>query len=250
MSEFFFSNLSWQIRPGPCITENYFMITTIAKGINYLFGSYLQKKNLFISNSLDYLKRERKLDKKYLDYFRLSSLELISYEIKNKNLEGNVAELGVYKGKFAKYINQYFPDRTLYLFDTFEGFKTPDIEKEKQNNFSTGDQNFSDTSVEAVLSLMPNPGKCKAYKGFFPDTAKDVNDQFVFVSLDTDLYAPLYAGLQFFYPKLVQGGYIFVHDFNNDSYKGARKAVEDFCSEQRINFLPLPDSGGSAVIMK
>ena len=70
------------------------------------------------------------------------------------------------------------------------------------------------------------------------------------MSLDADLYEPIYNGLQFFYPKLVRGGYIFVHDFNNDSYKGSRKAVEQFCSEQEINFVPIPDAGGSAVICK
>jgi O-methyltransferase len=133
---------------------------------------------------------------------RLSALELISFEIKNKQLAGNVAELGVYKGKFARYINQYFSDRTLYLFDTFEGFNEADVSKEKKEGFSSEEQNFSDTSVESVLQQMPFPEKCKPYKGFFPASAKGVDDQFVFVSLDADLYDPLYAGLQFFYPKL------------------------------------------------
>ncbi len=95
------------------------MIKTLAKGVNYLLGSVLQKKRVFIGSSLDYLHRERRLDKNYFDYVRLSALELISFRIKNKQLVGNVAELGVYKGKFARYINQYFSDRTLYLFDTF-----------------------------------------------------------------------------------------------------------------------------------
>ena len=226
------------------------MITSLAKGINFLFGGSLKKKKLFIGASLNYLQRERVLDKNYLDYVRLSSLELVSFEINNKKLEGNVAELGVYKGKFARYINQYFPGRTLYLFDTFEGFNKADVEKEKENNFSSGEQNFSDTSVESVLKLMPYPDQCKPFKGFFPESAKEVNDKFVFVSLDADLYDPLYEGLRFFYPKLVHGGYIFIHDFNNDGYKGARKAVEIFCEEQNINYMPLPDSGGSVVILK
>jgi O-methyltransferase len=226
------------------------MIKTLAKGVNYLLGNVLQKKRVFIGSSLDYLHRERSLDKNYFDYVRLSALELISFEVRNKQLAGNVAELGVYKGKFARYINQYFSDRTFYLFDTFEGFNEADVSKDKKEGFSSGEQSFSDTSVEAVMQQMPFPEKCKPHKGFFPASAKGVDDQFVFVSLDADLYDPLYAGLQFFYPKLVQGGYIFVHDFNNDNYKGARKAVETFCREQGINFFPLPDSGGSAVIMK
>jgi len=226
------------------------MLSTIAKGINFVLGKTLKKRKVFLSSSLGYLDRESVIDKNYFDYIRLSSLELISYEINKNNLPGSVAELGVYKGKFARYINQYFPDRSLYLFDTFEGFDKRDLAVEKNQNFSTGSQDFSNTTVEAVLGIMPSPEKCIIKKGFFPESAKDVEDHFVFVSLDTDLYDPIYSGLQFFYPRLVNGGYIFIHDFNNDLYKGARKAVEQFCKERQIGFFPLPDFAGTAVITK
>lgn len=226
------------------------MINILAKGTNFLIGKTLQRKNIIITSSLGYLNRKREIDKNYFDYVRLATLELISNEINKKNLQGNTAELGVYKGKFARYINQYFPDRSLYLFDTFEGFDKRDVISENQNEFSTGEQDFSDTSVTSVLKLMPFPQKCIPVKGFFPESAKNIDDGFVFVSLDADLYEPIYNGLQFFYPKLVPGGYIFIHDFNNDNYKGARKAVEQFCFEQKINFMPIPDFGGSAVIIK
>ena len=225
-------------------------MSDLVKGINFLFGKAYHKKNIFIGNSLSFLQRKRQIDKNYFDYIRLATLELVSYEISKRNLQGSVAELGVYKGKFARYINQYFPDRSLYLFDTFEGFDKRDLKSEKENEFSTGDQDFSDTSIESVLKLMPHPKKCIPIKGFFPESAKSLNDTFVFVSIDADLYEPIYNGLVFFYPRLVTGGYIFIHDFNNDNYKGSRKAVEQFCKEQSINCLPLPDSGGSAIIIK
>jgi O-methyltransferase len=226
------------------------MIKFFAKGANFLLGNILHKKNIFVTGSLDYLHRSRTIDKNYFDYIRLSTLELLSHEITRRNLIGNVAELGVYKGKFAKYINACFPKRSFYLFDTFEGFDSRDVTSEKKQNLSAGSQDFSDTSIEGVLKLMPFPEKCIPIKGFFPESAKNIDDSFVFVSLDADLYEPIYNGLRFFYPKLVNGGYIFIHDFNNDNYKGARKAVEQFCDEERINFLPLPDSGGSAAILK
>jgi O-methyltransferase len=226
------------------------LIKILGKGSNYLFGKWLLKNHVIVSDSLEYLQRERKIDNNYFDYIRLATLELVSYEIRNKKLAGNVAELGVYKGKFAKYINGYFPDRKLYLFDTFAGFDKRDIESEKAKNLSGGEQDFSDTSLEAVLKQMPQPQNCIPVKGFFPESAARIHDSFVFVSLDTDLYEPLYQGLLFFYPRLVPGGYIFIHDFNNDAYPGSRSAVEQFCSEQKINFLPIPDVGGSAIIIK
>jgi len=226
------------------------MIKFLAKGANFILGKALQKERTIIAGSLQYLQRSRTIDPNYFDHVRLSTLELISYEISKKNLKGNVAELGVYKGKFARYINQYFPERTCYLFDTFEGFDNRDVASEQQKNFSSGAQDFSDTSVKGVMNLMPFPSKCVPVKGFFPDSAKGIDDVFVFVSLDADLYDPIYAGLNFFYPLLVKGGYIFIHDFNNDGYKGARKAVEQFCAEQGLNYLPIPDAAGSAVILK
>ena len=226
------------------------MLRLFARGINFLLGKNLKKRKIFISSSLDYLQRPRKTDTNYFDYIRLSSLELISYEINKKNLKGSVAELGVYKGKFARYINLYFKDRSLYLFDTFEGFTAKDIDEEKKKGFSSGLQDFTNTSVASVLEIMPFPGKCIPVKGFFPDSAKDIQEQFVFVSIDADLYEPVYEGLKFFYKNLVKGGYIFIHDFNNDNYKGARKAVEQFCEEKNICFIPLPDSAGSAIIAK
>jgi O-methyltransferase len=226
------------------------LIRIFGKATNFLFGKLLLKNHVFVSDSLVYLQRERVMDLNYFDYVRLAALELVSYEIMKKDLRGNVAELGVYKGKFARYINQYFPGRKLYLFDTFAGFDKRDTDLEKRKQFSGGDQDFSDTSLELVLKQMPDPENCIPVKGFFPESARDIDDRFVFVSLDADLFEPLYKGLQFFYPKLAAGGYIFIHDFNNDAYKGARKAVEQFSQEQNISYLPIPDLGGSAIIMK
>lgn len=226
------------------------MIKILVQGINFLFGNYLKKKKYFFGKSLEFLSRKRVIDRNYLDYIRLSTLELASHEINNKKIPGNVAELGVYRGKFARYINGYFPDRILYLFDTFEGFDSRDKIVDIKNDFSSGEQDFSNTSVEKVMSLMPYPQQCKVMKGFFPESAENLVDTFAFVSIDTDLYEPIYNGLCYFFPKMAAGGFIFVHDFNNESYKGTRNAVENFCREYNARYVPIPDSGGSVIIPK
>jgi O-methyltransferase len=172
-------------------------------------------------------------------------------EITYNSVKGNVAELGVYKGEFAKELNSLFTRRSLYLFDTFEGFSTKDIETEKNNKFSgAAQEHFSDTNVSLVLSKMKYPERCIVRKGYFPETTGGIDDTFCFVNIDTDLYLPVLNGLEFFYPKLEKGGYIFVHDFNNDIYKGARQAVIKFCGENNIGYVPLTDSGGTVVITK
>ena len=222
----------------------------LVQAFNYLLGAMFNSQKTYINVSLSYLKRNRKIDRNYMDYIRLSTLELVADEINSKNLEGNVAELGVYKGKFARYINQYFPERNFYLFDTFEGFDDKDTGTEIKNSFSSGNQDFSNTSTEEVLGRMPYRSKCIIKKGYFPGTAAGLNENFVFVSIDTDLYDPIYNGLAFFYPRLVKGGYIFIHDYNNDDYKGAKQAVERFCTENNISKVPIPDSAGTAIIVK
>ncbi|MEP7264456.1 MAG: TylF/MycF/NovP-related O-methyltransferase [Bacteroidota bacterium] len=215
-----------------------------------VLSSFLSKKNVFLINSLPYLKRNRRIPLNRFDFVRYSTLELCAEEIYAGNVMGSVAELGVYKGEFAKELNLVFPDRSLYLFDTFEGFSKNDIDTEIQNNFSSGKQDFSDTSVEIVLSKMKFRDKCIVKKGFFPGSAEGVNDTFCFVSIDADLYDPIYSGLNYFFPRLQPGGFIFVHDFNNEEYKGAREAVLKFCSESKSTYVPITDVGGTAVIRK
>lgn len=213
------------------------------------FSRVLSRKKIYLIKSLSFKSKRHPLPVNF-DYVRYATLGLCHEEIVNNSVPGSVAELGVYKGEFAKRLNFLFSDRPLYLFDTFEGFNKKDIEIEKSNNFSAGNQDFSDTSVEFVLGKMKYPKNCVIKKGFFPDTAKDVSATFCFVSLDADLYEPVLNGLDFFYPKLEKGGFIFVHDFNNDAYKGARQAVIKYCKENNIGYVPLPDSGGTVVITK
>lgn len=157
-----------------------------------------------------------------------------------QKLEGNVAECGVFRGEFAYYINKYFPEKKLYLFDSFEGFGKSDIEIERKHGkegFLEGKYNhvgmFSDTSEQLVLNKVPHPERCILKKGFFPETAKDVQDKFCFVMLDMDLYQPMLAGLHFFYDKMVSGGVILLHDYFERKLPGVKEAVEKFEMEKQ-----------------
>jgi O-methyltransferase len=184
------------------------------------------------------------------DYVRYSSLELVAQEINNNGLKGNVAEVGVFRGEFARHINTAFPDRKLYLFDTFEGFNDADVRVEEKNKYTKNMDDFSNTSIDLVLNKMKYKDNVIIKQGYFPETAKGIKDTFAFVSIDTDLYEPIYNGLKFFYPRLSKGGYIFIHDYNNENYSGAKVAVRKFCKENKIPYFPLSDAAGSAVILK
>lgn len=183
------------------------------------------------------------------DNIRFLQMGLLAREIQAKKLEGSVAELGVHRGNFSRYIRKAFPKRKYYLFDTFEGF---DKEQARHDTevYNSQCHDFSNTSVELVLQTIGDVEDCIVKKGFFPDTAADVDDRFVFVSVDVDLYQPTRDSLEFFYPRLVKGGALLVHDYGSRNYPGCGDAVREFCTKNDITFIPVPDAIVSALIVK
>jgi len=182
---------------------------------------------------------------------RLAALKMVAAEVHERKVGGGLAELGVYRGEFAAEMNRLFPDRTLYLFDTFTGFDPRDVAVEGEGNYSRAAVgNFADTSVEAVRERLPFPDRAVFRVGYFPETAGDMDETFAVVSLDADLYKPLYDGLCHFYPRMERGGYIIIHDYNNSRFTGARHAVRRFCEENGVFVVPLSDLHGTGIIVK
>lgn len=184
---------------------------------------------------------------------RSATLHRMADRLILQQVPGDTAELGVYKGDLAWQLNALFPDRTIHLFDTFEGFDARDVREEAKQGFSRAREgDFADTSLEAVRNRLPYPENALFHKGFFPRTAAGLeNCGFALVSLDADLYAPILAGLEFFYPRLSPGGMILLHDYNNRRFRGASKAVEDYeKAHGPLPLVPLCDLHGTAVIIK
>jgi O-methyltransferase len=220
-----------------------------------LLRKLLERRQRVLTSAMLQLGRPRRLNvfqNAYTnEYIRLSSLDLIADEIKVRQVPGAVAELGVYKGHFAAAINTVFPDRTLYLFDTFTGFSTEEELRDQANHGLAYQRDFSDTSPEGVLRRMPHADRCVVRQGLFPETAQSLESEtFCFASIDTDLYDPIVSGLEFFYERLNPGGYLFVHDYNNSLYPGAKKAVVDFSTRRRVAYVPLTDMYGTAIFAK
>lgn len=190
-------------------------------------------------------------DFKYYQDVRVAALRLIAQEIKARNVEGEMAELGVFRGEFSAVMNELFPDKELYLFDTLEGFDEKDLKVEEQfGNSGMVHRDFSDTSIDLVTSKMSYPDKVHFYKGYFPDTYPHNMPRLALVSLDPDLYEPVYQGLKRFYPLLNSGGVILIHDYNSMQFPGVKKAVNKYAKEEGIYVVPLMDMHGTAVIVK
>lgn len=211
----------------------------------------------------------RKEFDKYKDYTRYRTFELIADEIRKKYSPDElsnfcIAEAGVYKGEFAWIINEKFPECEMYLYDTFEGFDKNDLTNEVNHSY-TEERNIksyveyygnpaesSEQRIEAVKSKLKYKGKCHIRKGYFPESAEKEKDKhWVFVSLDMDLYQPMKEGLFYFWPNMVEGGYIFAHDYNNKDFAGIKQAVLELEQEfGRIYKIPISDEGGTIILCK
>ena len=180
---------------------------------------------------------------------RIQFLKNLGEMINSNNVSGETAEVGVYQGEFSKVINQVFSNRKLYLFDTFAGLPEEDSMFDNDNGYATAAKgHFSNTSEEIVMSKMKHKDNCIICKGYFPETAKGIDDEFCFVNLDADLYKPTIEGLEFFYPKMAKGGVILIHDYFSTAFKGVKHAVDEFASKYDISLLPIGDTLSVAAI--
>lgn len=205
------------------------------------------------ARSLGYQGRIMALGDVYSTFdLRAATFRRLADRITENGIEGALAELGTYRGDFAWQLNERFPDRKLYLFDTFDGFDERDIRVERQVSSSrAAAHDFSNTRDRDVLARMPYEDQVVIRKGFFPETAQGLEERFALVSIDVDLYAPTLAGLEYFCPRLVKGGAILLHDYNSLQFDGVRKAVEEY--ERRhgmLPLIPLSDLHGTAVITR
>lgn len=187
------------------------------------------------------------------DYVRMETFELAVKELRKRKLEGNVAEAGVFRGEFAQFINEAFPDKKLYLFDTFDGFDAKEALQEMKsgNCTETFIEAYKDTNIQQVLSKMAHLSTLEIKQGFFPDSLNGLEDTFCFVSLDMDFEESIYQGLKYFYPRLLTSGYIFIHDYNS-SLRGVEHAVDRYERDFKVALckVPICDANGSLIITK
>ena len=186
------------------------------------------------------------------DIQRLWSFILNCKQIIGENIQGDFAELGVWKGNTAA-ILAYFAakaDRKVYLFDTFEGFSQNDIKGVDSDKSS---DLFRDTSIDIAKEVIgENSIVCDFVKGYFQESILDFHrsNNYAIISLDCDLYEPMKAGLDFFYPLVSKGGIFFLHDYSSMVWSGAQLAVDEFCKANGEYIVLMPDKSGSAFLRK
>lgn len=161
---------------------------------------------------------------------------------KTKKISGEIAEVGVYRGGSAKLICEAKGEKSLHLFDTFEGI--PKIDSIDSSSFYAGQYA---ASIEDVQNFLKNYEKVYFYKGMFPATSSPIKDKkFCFVHLDVDTHESTLNCLKFFYPRMMQGGIIISHDYINSD--GVRRAFDEFFEDKIEPIIEL--SGSQCLISK
>ena len=163
-----------------------------------------------------------------------------------EGLEGDMAEIGVYQGGSAKLICEAKKKRNLFLFDTFEGLPdVSDVDTHFGKKFWKKNQ-FNNTNEQQIRIFLKDYDNVKIVKGVFPNSAEPIeNAKFSFVHLDVDLYKSTIDCLRYFFPRMINGGIILIHDFHTD---GIKKAIKEFSSENPIHIIDL--NGTQGMILK
>ncbi len=155
-----------------------------------------------------------------------------------KNLTGDFAECGTYKGASAYLmcVAAKNTNRLVHLFDSFEGLSDPGTYD--GNYWESGRFKTSESEVLQNLSEFTN---YRAYKGWIPDRFIEVaNRQFSFLHIDVDLYQPTLDSLKFFYERMEKKGILLFDDYGFKTCPGAKLAIDEFFEKLPEPIIMLP----------
>jgi len=138
-------------------------------------------------------------------------------------VEGDFAEIGVYKGNTSKMMRLVFPERKLHCYDTFCGIAGADasVDQHKDGEFAA--------SLEEVKARV-GEDDVEYHIGKFPESylAEDKKPEFAFVHVDLDTYAGTKAALDYIFPSLPIGGTILFDDYRWPNCTGVEKAIQEW----------------------
>jgi O-methyltransferase len=159
------------------------------------------------------------------------------------SVPGDVAECGVFQGgsliPISIWCRDHTPERTIYGFDSFQGFDEAINLDLGLGGADDGDKRlhgFAETSFERVLQKVD----CfelqyivNLVPGYFRDTLAYVETlRFAFVHLDVDIYQSYRECLAFFYPRMTPGGIILFDEYDDPPWPGCNKAVDEFLADK------------------
>jgi len=147
------------------------------------------------------------------------------------SMPGIAAEIGSFRGGSAYFIASAFLSVTgeevpMHVFDTFEGHPEQAI-TEHDPLHNPGQ--FSDTSYEEVRQYLSPFRRLQVHKGDVSGSLPHLEEErYRLVHIDTDLYQPTMACLEYFSPRMPPGGVVVVDDYGSKNCPGVPKAVHEY----------------------
>lgn len=157
--------------------------------------------------------------------YKLNFVEYMAGVVLNNNILGDIAECGVYKGGSARLLATIFPNKKIYLFDSFEGMLEND--ELKSGHHIKG--HFNDTSLESVKQYLSDKNNCLYFSGWIPESTNFLsNEIFSLVHIDLDLYQSTKSAIEIFWPRLSIGGIMIFDDIDWPPCPGVNLAIQEF----------------------
>lgn len=155
---------------------------------------------------------------------------LVNAMKRTEGVDGDMAELGVYKGGSALVMNAAYPKRLLHLFDTFTGMpRDEDIELDPRRFVQKG---LFSCHLDLVRIRLTGCN-VEFHAGLFPATAKGLKARFSFVHIDCDLGSVAADAIKWFHPRLNNGGILYFDDYGC-LFTGVTRAVDAAFPEHKI----------------
>ena len=186
---------------------------------------------------------------------RFDSLQQTIQTVLKKNIPGDFAECGCWKGLSTyltcHYIKEFGGGRNFHIFDSFEGGLSDKNEQDKNLRYELTEEqikkeklHFSSTE-EHLHHALKDHDNYTLYKGWIPERFEEVSDKtYAFVNIDVDLYAPTKDSIDFFFPRLSPGGVLVCDDYNMSLFPGAKQAIDEFLENNRVSsFYEIPLGG-------
>ena len=163
-------------------------------------------------------------------------------------LEGDFVECGVFHGHstavLARYLRFGEQARTWYLYDTFSGVPSDQLDPGHRNPPAYQDPSLYD-AVKRRFSSYPN---IRVVRGRVPDVLGEVSPQSIaFMHLDMNSAAAELGALEYLFDRMVIGAYLVLDDYGWHCYR-QQKAVEDpFFHRHGCPVLELPTGQGLVI---
>ncbi len=173
---------------------------------------------------------------------RLDNIHYCLDTIIRDGIPGDLIETGAWKGGAAIFMRGYLSahdihNRLVWVADSFEGLPRPTHEKDEGWDFSKDIFPYLCVSIEEVKELFERydllDDKVRFLKGWFCDTLPVAPvERLALLRMDGDLYESTMDALNNLYPRLSDGGFVIVDDFN--ALPQCREAVNDYRRDHGI----------------